>query len=308
MLSKLINLLCGRRNSGDSVSNDDRLTTMRYELDYLQLEVSRLRSLVRYMAGASVNDFPITKLTKDSFSFQWSDCPDGNWIETRPELKEREPKLVCQYTGLSRDWFEGKSVLDAGCGSGRFSWAMASMGAKVTAFDQSKSGVQHTKNACASFGDRVTVFQHDLTKPLDFNQGFDLVWSFGVLHHTGDTYRAFQNIAKLVSPGGFMFLMLYGEPEGKDPGEYVYYAEVERLRRRTSAMSFSDRYHYLRELKGDEVGGWFDAVSPPINDTYSYYEIALWFQQAGFVDLKRTMEHSNHFVIARRAGETPKLS
>jgi len=34
----------------------------------------------------------------------------------------------------------------------------------------------------------------------------------------------------------------------------------------------------------------------------------MWFQQAGFVDLKRTMEHSNHFVIARRGGETPKLT
>ena len=49
-------------------------------------------------------------------------------------------------------------------------------------------------------------------------------------------------------------------------------------------------------------------MSPPINDTYSWYEIALWFQQAGFVDLNRTMAQSNHFMIARRAGETPKIS
>jgi 2-polyprenyl-3-methyl-5-hydroxy-6-metoxy-1,4-benzoquinol methylase len=258
MFSKLINLVSNKAPA--DLPDDPRVTNMRYELDYLQLEVSRLRSLVRYMAGESMNNFPITQQTRDSFSFQWSDCPDGNWIETRPELKQREPKLVCEYTRLPRDWFEGKTVLDAGCGSGRFSWAMASMGANVIAVDQSSSGVEHTRNACAPFGDRVRVFQHDLTKPLELDRQVDLVWSFGVLHHTGDTYGAFKNISKLVAPGGFLFLMLYGEPAGKDAGEYVYYAEVERLRRLTSAMSFSERYRYLSELKGADVGGWFDAV------------------------------------------------
>lgn len=286
--------------AGDDPVKNHHLTHMQYELDYLQLEVSRLRSLVRYIGGASVNDFPITQRTKDSFSFQWSDCPDGDWIKSRPELKVREPKLVCQYTAFPREWFPGKSVLDAGCGSGRFTWAMASMGANVTAVDQSASGVEHTRNACSEFGDRVNVSQHDLTKPLEVDRYFDLVWSFGVLHHTGDTYGAFRNVARLVKPGGFIFLMLYGEPEGRDHGEYVYYTEVERLRRATCTMSYAERYRYLIELKGDEVGGWFDAVSPPINDTYSWYEIQLWLKQAGFGEIKRTMDQSNHFVIAKR--------
>jgi 2-polyprenyl-3-methyl-5-hydroxy-6-metoxy-1,4-benzoquinol methylase len=274
---------------------------LRYEADYLQLEVSRLRSLMRYLTAGSIHQMPLQSDTRQSFDFQWDSSPDGNWIETRPELKTREPGLVLQYTQLSRDWFSGKRVLDAGCGSGRFSWAMASLGATVVAVDQSPAGVAHTRQACAEFGDRVTVRQHDLTQPLDLPADFDLVWSYGVLHHTGDTYGAFRNVARLVKPGGYIFLMLYGEPTGKDSGEFAYYTEVERLRRATAALSFKERYEELARIKGADVGGWFDAVSPVINDTYPFYEIQIWLRREGFTDIRRTVDQSSHCVIARRA-------
>lgn len=294
-----LNRMAGGEISSPDVEN--RIRDMQYSIDYLSLEVSRLRSLVRYLSADVINNLPITYRTRESFDYQWKDSPDGNWIETRPDLKEREPRLVLEYTQLPRDWFVGKKVLDAGCGSGRFSWAMASLGADVHAVDQSEAGVFHTGRACAEYGDRVIVSQHDLTNPLQLEPVFDLVWSHGVLHHTGDTYRSFVNIAELVKPGGYIFLMLYGEPTGKDPGEYVYYAEVERLRRETCHMSFSERYEFLKQLKGDEVGGWFDAVSPTINDTYPYYEIVMWLQQNGFGEIRRTVNASSHYVVARRS-------
>lgn len=278
----------------------DEVQRLRYESDYLQLEVSRLRSLVRHLTAGVIAELPLQNNTRDSFDFQWSSSPDGNWIETRPELKTREPGLVLQYTRLPRDWFAGKRALDAGCGSGRFSWALASLGATVTSVDQSASGVAHTRAACAEFGDRVSVRQHDLTQPLELPAHFDLVWSYGVLHHTGDTYGAFRNIAKLVAPGGYLFMMLYGEPTGKDSGEFAYYTEVERLRRATASLSFKERYEELARIKGAEVGGWFDAVSPVINDTYPFYEIQVWLQREGFTDIARTVDQSSHCVIARR--------
>ena len=64
-------------------------------------------------------------------------------------------------------------------------------------------------------------------------------------------------------------------------------------------MSFSERYEFINRLKTDNVGGWFDAVSPTINDTYSYYEIALWLLQMGFDDIQRTVNASSHHIMAR---------
>jgi 2-polyprenyl-3-methyl-5-hydroxy-6-metoxy-1,4-benzoquinol methylase len=279
---------------------DDAVRKLRHEVDYLEIEVSRLRSLMRYVTAGTITQLPLQADTRESFNFQWDQSPDGNWIENRPELKTREPGLVLQYTRLPRDWFSGKRALDAGCGSGRFSWALASLGASVTAVDQSPAGVAHTRRACAEFGDRVSVRQHDLTQPLDLPAEFDLVWSYGVLHHTGDTYGAFRNVAKLVKPGGYLFMMLYGEPTGADAGEFAYYAEVERLRRDTAALSLTARYEELKRLKGADAGGWFDAVSPLINDTYPFYEIQTWLRREGFVDIQRTVDQSSHCVIARR--------
>jgi len=282
------------------MSEDIDLQAMRHEMDYLLMEVSRLRSIVRYLSAGVVNNLPLQRQTHDSFDFQWGETSDGNWTTTRPELKEREPRVLLQYTKLPAEWFAGKRVLDAGCGSGRFSWALAHLGAHVTAVDQSASGIEQTRTACAEFGDRVSCFQHDLTNPLPLEADFDLVYSFGVLHHTGDTYGTFCNISRLVKPGGYIFLMLYGEPE-HDPGSYNYYAEVERHRRATAALTLQERYQYFQREKGAEAGGWFDAVSPGINDTYPLHEIKVWLVNSGFADIERTIDHPNHHVRARLA-------
>jgi 2-polyprenyl-3-methyl-5-hydroxy-6-metoxy-1,4-benzoquinol methylase len=304
MFRRLILRLCGGAVPSQPLVNqtdDSRVRALEVKVDYLSYEISRQASLIRYLAGDSIHHMPIKSYTRDSFDFQWRDMPDGNWIENRPEIKEREPKLVCKYTGLPSDWFAGKEVLDAGCGSGRFSWSMASMGAMVTAVDQSEAGVGHTRAACAEFGDRVEVIRHNLLEPLPFHKTFDLVWSFGVLHHTGDTYRAFRNVARHVKPGGLLFMMIYGEPRLDHPGDYYYYAEVERLRRLTRNRSFAERWDIIKEMKSDDdPGGWFDAVSPDINDLYSWGEIEGWLLSEGFVDVHASVESSNHFIVGRR--------
>jgi len=170
---------------------EQQVLDMQYSIEYLSLEVSRLRSLVRYLSADVINNLPITYRTRESLDYQWQDSPDGNWTDTRPELKLREPGLVLEYTKLVKECFKGEKVFDAGCGSGRFSWAMASMGATVCAVDESEAGLFHTQSACAEFGEKVAALQHGLTQPLPFDPEFDLVWSHGVLHHTGNTFGAF---------------------------------------------------------------------------------------------------------------------
>ncbi len=290
-------------SASTSVLMDDaRLRSLEHKVDYLVYEVRRQASILRYLSADSIHHLPIKSYTKDSFNFQWRDMPDGNWFETRPELKAREPGLVLQYTGLEREWFRGKVVLDAGCGSGRFSWALAYLGAHVTAVDQSEAGCHYTKQACVEFRDAVQVHQADLLKPLPFDRHFDLVWSFGVLHHTGNTYGAFRNLARHVKPGGYLLMMIYGDPRPDHPEEFEYYAEVARLREATRNKSFQERLAVIRELKAnDDSGGWFDAVSPEINDLYTFSEIEGWLLAEGFADIRRMLPTCNHLIIARRS-------
>ena len=94
--------------------------SIRSEIDYLHFEVSRLRSIVRHLAADRINTLPVERDTRESFDYQWSDTPDGDWTKSRPELKERERNSVRSFTRLPDQWFEGKQALDAGCGSGRW--------------------------------------------------------------------------------------------------------------------------------------------------------------------------------------------
>lgn len=100
----------------------------------------------------------------------------------------------------------GRSVLDAGCGGGRFSRVAASYGARVVAFDRSDA-VERT--AAVTQDVDVDVVQGDILRP-PFKPGvFDLVFSIGVLHHTADTRAGLQALARLVSPGGTLAIWVY---------------------------------------------------------------------------------------------------
>lgn len=269
---------------------------------YLYFEVSRLSSQVRILQ-ASMNDSARRTQTKSSFEYQWDGLPESTNLLTNPDFKRTLRDLICRCTGLESEWFAGKSVLDAGCGNGRFTYGMSLLGAQVTAVDQSVSGVANAIAASEEIGASPTCVQADLLKPLDLEPNFDLVWSFGVLHHTGDTFRAYQNVSRLVKPGGHLFLMLYGEPRWSEKGDFYIHAEYGRMRQLTMNLTNQQKVEVIeREKPGQDVHGWFDAVSPMINDCYSFAEVESWLKQSGFVDIRRTSEagNPNHEVIARR--------
>jgi 2-polyprenyl-3-methyl-5-hydroxy-6-metoxy-1,4-benzoquinol methylase len=109
-----------------------------------------------------------------------------------------------------------KTFLDAGCGSGLFSLAAYRLGARVHSFDFDPKSV-----ACAS--ELRRRFAHDdpqwlideasvLDRAYLATLGtFDIVYSWGVLHHTGAMWRALENVADLVNPGGLLFIAIYND-------------------------------------------------------------------------------------------------
>jgi 2-polyprenyl-6-hydroxyphenyl methylase/3-demethylubiquinone-9 3-methyltransferase len=117
---------------------------------------------------------------------------------------------------LERDSLEGLSFLDAGCGSGLFSLAARRLGARVHSFDYDPRST-----ACA--GELKRRWFHDdphwtvetgsvLDKDYLRRLGrFDVVYSWGVLHHTGAMWEALANVADSVAPGGLLFIAIYND-------------------------------------------------------------------------------------------------
>jgi 2-polyprenyl-3-methyl-5-hydroxy-6-metoxy-1,4-benzoquinol methylase len=103
----------------------------------------------------------------------------------------------------------GKSVLDLGCGSGVLSCLIAEQGAKVTAVDLTQAGVEVTRQAAEAWGYPVNIARMDAEKLALDSGSFDYVFSWGVLHHTSDTDRAFSEVARVLRTGGHGLIMVY---------------------------------------------------------------------------------------------------
>ena len=278
-----------------------RLTEMTRFLCY---ENSNLRRIMRHLAAESPHYLSWISQTSKSFDFQWKNLPNSEHLLSNPEFMKSVGDLVCKYTGLPATWFPGKKVLDAGCGNGRFSWAMAQLGAEVTAFDLSAHGVANLRRLANEAGLPIQVFQHNVLEPLQLKTPFDLVWSFGVLHHTGNTFLGFQHIHPLVAQDGYLFLMLYGEPRMQATYDFAELNHYERLRRKTQNLDYAEKITILEnEPVVTDVHGWFDAISPFINDYYSFGEIESWLHGVGFQNVKPMLENRNHFVMAQKSAK-----
>ena len=105
----------------------------------------------------------------------------------------------------------------------------------------------------------------------------------------------------MVKSGGSLFLMLYGEPRFWIPEEFSELNLYQRLRWHLRGMSEKEKVEYLQGiLRPEQVHGFFDAVSPSINDCYGRSEIFGWLRSAGFVDIKETLDNRNIHVVGRK--------
>jgi 2-polyprenyl-3-methyl-5-hydroxy-6-metoxy-1,4-benzoquinol methylase len=131
--------------------------------------------------------------------------------EERISMAEASLKEMLECEDLN-----GKRFLDIGSGSGLFSLAARRLGATVHSFDFDSNSFSCTQELRRRFfpGDANWRIEQGSALDADYVSGlgkFDIVYSWGVLHHTGEMWRALENAVLPVNEGGKLFIAIYND-------------------------------------------------------------------------------------------------
>jgi SAM-dependent methyltransferase len=169
------------------------------------------------------------------FGANWQRYLAGAFDEERAEIAR------AWLTGfLGRDRLDGLTFLDIGSGSGLHSLgAWRSGAARVVSFDYDPDSVAATRSLHRMVGAPANweVFQGSILDPdLPSRLGtFDVVYSWGVLHHTGDQWTALDNAVAMLAPDGLLYVALYTSDQYVDPPPEHWLALKRRYNRAGAA-------------------------------------------------------------------------
>ncbi len=163
----------------------------------MQASADTLKSEVRSYWNAQPCGTQFTSLPWGSREF-FADVERGRYA-SHPFLPE-----VAEFKA-----FAGKRLLEVGCGLGTDLIQFARACASVTGVDLTPQSIELVKTRFALEGLPVDARVSDAENLPFADESFDVVYSFGVLHHTPDTERAIREVHRVLKPGGRIIIMLY---------------------------------------------------------------------------------------------------
>jgi len=230
-----------------------------------------------------------------NFSFEW-DIHRKTQIDNN-HRKTSEEAFYIRF-GQPKEFFKGKRILDVGVGAGRYADVALRAEAKVWGIDLSFS-VTTAKENLAKYGENIQLAQADLFNPPFAPDTFDVIYCFGVLHHTPDPEKGFESLVKLLKPGGLICITTYPN--------YGMYFNSQYARKITSKLppfilypltvlltcSLYFPYKYLGMRHGiigralpislsdsfkEAILDTYDCYSPKYQFCYAVHEVFDWFK------------------------------
>jgi SAM-dependent methyltransferase len=106
--------------------------------------------------------------------------------------------------------FKGKKVLEIGCGAGYDAYQFCKQGADYTGIDITPANPLLTRQHLSYYGYSPKTFEMDV-ESMEFDQEFDQIYSFGVLHHVPNMQKAINNCYEAIVPGGEAQIIVYNK-------------------------------------------------------------------------------------------------
>lgn len=257
-----------------------------------------------------------------SFGYEWNRWPRVQFEDANvgKPMAGHTTRMWEINTGAGNENLRGKTIVEFGCGPGRFLDVVRHKGGQAVGIDLS----QAVESARRNFADDpdVLIVQGDILNP-PFREGvFDGGYSIGVLHHTPNPLTGLQALTQTVKPGGWIACTVYPKGEfydypavahfrrlhhflspklGYRPALYYSYLSAYLL---TPVIARSKRIPGLNRLLTAWEQNWlvtlpipdarwrlldiFDAITPTIATTHTGKEVRGWMKEAGCANIQTT--------------------
>lgn len=192
-----------------------------------------------------------------------------------------DAKVFLYRVAEEGDYFKGQICLDAGCGRGKVTRNLATLGAKIVyGIEIGDHSINIAKMSTADFKNVIIVKASVLDLPFP-DEYFNFVHCSGVLHHTTNPKQGFKELARVTKKGGTLFIAVYGVG-----GVFPYM--ISFLRFFSKRLKPQKIFEILSPFSKEKIALASDFLCVPILKRYTEKEIKGWFFSAGFKDVTRT--------------------
>ena len=234
----------------------------------------------------------VRKVYADSFGHQWT---------TYQWLRDVDSQEFYGITDFTPATFEEKVVLDAGCGGGRVARFIAPLCKDFIGLDFSIA-VEKAAELCAG-NPNAHFIQCDINRhPLKPGL-FDVVYSHGVIHHTGDSKKAFDKLPPLVKDGGLFYIAVFRKSWEPLQWSDTFWRNILNKLPISVMDKVCDVMSYMKFLPGARFLKrffWFslertkeirkcclyDWYGPTYHQEHTVEEVFGWFMESGFPEPK----------------------